>query len=265
MNWTKHESPVTRPNQLAIPVAAAIPLIRSLARIHDSDEDDTIPARFACELRRGKMADPVWYYARGEVERGPFTLTQIKALANASKLRPDDLVWKEGMENWTAARDVAELFPPASPVGDSAATNGSNGLSDTRITAEIRHRPTAPINGELRNVLHRVARVLTVVGVLVVVGTRGCESLSERNVTRLNAVAQLAGIESSGNVDAQKRSAEKAALEHQGFAFLRGIVLYMGLTVLLMGATGFVVVADRHERWLGVGLILVVLLGVISH
>src|SRR5262245_10616945 len=87
---------------------------------------DTIPARFSnSSARSDHMADPVWYYARGEVERGPFTLTQIKALANASKLRPDDLVWKEGMDNWTAAKEVAELFPPAGLVADAAATNGS--------------------------------------------------------------------------------------------------------------------------------------------
>src|SRR5688572_15925113 len=138
------------------------------------------------------MAEPVWYYARGDVERGPFTLTQIKALANASKLRPDDLVWKEGMENWTAAREVSELFPSASAglVGDSTPPNGSEVIPESKASAKGA-KSSGPLNGELRAVFQRIVRVLAWLGIALVVGTRGCESLSEQRVARLNAVAEI--------------------------------------------------------------------------
>ena len=44
------------------------------------------------------MSDSVWYYARGEQEKGPITTVQIKALSAAGKLQKDDFVWKEGMD-----------------------------------------------------------------------------------------------------------------------------------------------------------------------
>ena len=63
------------------------------------------------------MSDPIWYYARGESEQGPISSAQIKALAATGALRRDDLVWKEGMENWLPASDIDELFPNGSKKG----------------------------------------------------------------------------------------------------------------------------------------------------
>lgn len=206
------------------------------------------------------MADPVWFYARGEVERGPFTLPQIRALANASKLRPDDLVWKEGMENWTAARHVAELFPAAGLIGDPS---GSNGMG---ISAEARSAPTdsaargsSTLTNEMRDVFRRVVRALTFLGAVLVVGTYGCETLSARRVTRLAAIAEISALDKSPSVSEEKQVATRATLNHQASAFTRAVALQMGLLVLLAGAIGLMMFADRYERWLGVGVILVVI------
>jgi hypothetical protein len=211
------------------------------------------------------MADSVWFYARGEVERGPFTLTQIRALANASKLRPDDLVWKEGMDNWTVARDVAELFPPADLIGGDASGGENLGTSPTG-KAEGMTAAAAPVAGlsrETREAIQRVGRALTALGILLILGTHGCESLSARRVARLAAVADLAALENSTANEEEKRGAEKAALEHQASAMARGVALQIGLFVLLIGAAGLMIFADRYERWLGVGVILVEILVVL--
>ncbi len=215
------------------------------------------------------MAELVWYYARGDVERGPFTLPQIRALANASKLRPDDLVWKEGMENWTAARDVAELFPAAGLIGDQSGSNGSDNSVDARLTpTELAAKTSFALAGEMRDVLQRIMRVLALLGTLLVVGTSGCESLSERRVSRLAAIAEMRTLEQSATAQEEKLVANRAALEHQASAFVRGVALQLGLLVLLVGAIGLMVLADRYERWLGVGMILVVIfsaLGTFAH
>lgn len=211
------------------------------------------------------MAEPVWYYARGEVERGPFTLLQIKALANASKVRPDDLVWREGMENWTAAKEITELFPPAGLIGDSAPP------TEPGLGTEARTAPKVPgakssleYQGELQNVLRRVVRVLSVVGVVLILGTRGCESLGERHVVRLNATAEISALEKSSNAEAHKLAAAKSSLDHQKFALARGVALYLGLLVLLVGATGLMLLTDRQESWFGLGVILVVIFALLE-
>ena len=68
------------------------------------------------------MSDSVWYYAQNDQERGPVSTAELRSLAATGKLRSSDLVWKEGMEVWTAASQVKGLMPEAAP---SAAASDS--------------------------------------------------------------------------------------------------------------------------------------------
>ena len=46
------------------------------------------------------MSVPEWYYAQQGEQFGPISAVQIKQLADAGMLKPDDLVWQEGMKRW---------------------------------------------------------------------------------------------------------------------------------------------------------------------
>jgi TM2 domain-containing membrane protein YozV len=48
-----------------------------------------------------------YYIAAGSVQQGPFTVEQLRSLG----LRPDTLVWGEGMPQWQPANLVGELQP----------------------------------------------------------------------------------------------------------------------------------------------------------
>ena len=52
-----------------------------------------------------------WYYSQQKQRLGPVTDQQLKQLATSGQLRPTDLVWKKGLENWVAAQKVKGLFP----------------------------------------------------------------------------------------------------------------------------------------------------------
>src|SRR5262245_62510126 len=54
-----------------------------------------------------------WFYAEGGVQRGPIAFEELKARADQGFLRPDDLVWGEGMSDWKPAAQIDGLF--ASP------------------------------------------------------------------------------------------------------------------------------------------------------
>jgi hypothetical protein len=54
-----------------------------------------------------------WYYAHGEVKRGPYSGRQLRDLADSGSLVPTDTVWKEGLEKGALAGNVKNLFPPA--------------------------------------------------------------------------------------------------------------------------------------------------------
>lgn len=56
------------------------------------------------------MSPIEWYYAHENERAGPVPPVELKQLAAAGELLPDDLVWREGMDEWVAARNVRGLF-----------------------------------------------------------------------------------------------------------------------------------------------------------
>lgn len=55
-----------------------------------------------------------WYYAAGGQQQGPVDDAQLDALIAAGTVRPDTLVWREGLANWQPLRE-------ARPMGAAAA------------------------------------------------------------------------------------------------------------------------------------------------
>ncbi len=47
------------------------------------------------------MAEVQWYYARNDQQFGPVSAAELKQLAEAGRLSPDDLLWRGRMEQWT--------------------------------------------------------------------------------------------------------------------------------------------------------------------
>jgi hypothetical protein len=71
-----------------------------------------------------------WYYARGGQQNGPVSLEQLVEIARNGGLDPaKDLVWNQGMKDWTPAGQVPGIFgqsagperPPADPANPYAA------------------------------------------------------------------------------------------------------------------------------------------------
>lgn len=54
-------------------------------------------------------ADTKWFYTRGGQQNGPVALAELQVLMSRGQVSATDLVWREGMAQWTAARNVAEL------------------------------------------------------------------------------------------------------------------------------------------------------------
>lgn len=62
-------------------------------------------------------SDTVWWYAKGDKRFGPHTASELKAIAASGQLLSNDMVWKEGLDNWLQASSVTGLIPN----GDAAA------------------------------------------------------------------------------------------------------------------------------------------------
>lgn len=53
-----------------------------------------------------------WFYAQNGQQLGPIDDGHLHDLATSGQLRRSDLVWRDGMPNWTPAGNLPELFPP---------------------------------------------------------------------------------------------------------------------------------------------------------
>jgi hypothetical protein len=135
------------------------------------------------------MSDPVWYYARGESEQGPISTAQIKALAATGALKRDDLVWKEGMANWLPASEVKELYPAAEPKKNSPEKAAASPETATPAAAPRTRQRFLVEEADLKHHVGNLGRGLVVFGVLMVLMARGCDSLGQRKVARLQAIS----------------------------------------------------------------------------
>jgi hypothetical protein len=158
-------------------------------------------------------------------------------LIGTGNLTPEDQVWKEGMEDWTPAGEVAGLFnqvPSATP----SATPGTPAAVDTKTKLTKAAKPSTPpaspaAEAKLRSSRGRfnvqrpveifrfaafLGQPLLLVSLLLILLARGCDRLSERHVARAMAQAKLAESDFQDEWDRQKLSIEQeqAALQAKG-------------------------------------------------
>lgn len=77
-----------------------------------------------------------WYYAKHGRQEGPVTEMELRGMLESAEIAPGDLVWKEGMEDWKPAGEIAELA--SEPVEAGGGRGGQ---------VEIPSSPGAPAPG----------------------------------------------------------------------------------------------------------------------
>lgn len=70
-----------------------------------------------------------WYYAESGKQAGPFTDEQFQSLVAAGTVRPETLVWRDGLENWAPYSQVS----PAPVTG--ASTGGGDDSAGSAVAA----------------------------------------------------------------------------------------------------------------------------------
>jgi uncharacterized membrane protein len=85
-----------------------------------------------------------WYYAANNEQKGPINESELKANFAANKLPADTLVWKDGMDNWIPASQVAAFTfrqPPApakvQPSTESAPATKAAGAGNPDSTKPV--------------------------------------------------------------------------------------------------------------------------------
>ena len=73
-----------------------------------------------------------WFYAINNVEHGPVQFPQLQALVASGPLSDTDLVWKEGMANWTPVNQVSGL----TSAGNVAMGGGQVGMPHSQLPGQ---------------------------------------------------------------------------------------------------------------------------------
>ena len=58
-----------------------------------------------------------WYYSKNGIQLGPVEESELRAKLVRGEVSAADLVWREGMPDWSAAARVAELNATVPPLG----------------------------------------------------------------------------------------------------------------------------------------------------
>jgi hypothetical protein len=87
-----------------------------------------------------------WYFARENKQMGPVSSIELKRLADVGELRSDDLVWREGLAEWTLARNVHGLFEAESKPahGEETQPAAAVSLAGGVAPAEKSPQPASP-------------------------------------------------------------------------------------------------------------------------
>ena len=142
------------------------------------------------------MSEPLWFYSQDSRECGPVPLPRLIELTANGTVKPTDLVWREGMEDWTAAGKVPALFPavppphsPAPPLANSPSAKSAESALN-RAQGAMRSALA-----ELARPSSRGAQWLLIAGIALAVTARGCDKLDQRNAARLAAKQAAAAQE----------------------------------------------------------------------
>jgi hypothetical protein len=117
------------------------------------------------------MADE-WFYTQQGKQQGPVGAARLKELAAGGSLLPTDLVWKEGMANWVAARSTRGLFPSEQVAAKPLPVQAAAPLPTAEYEEEEEERPRRARRRKRRGLGAGAWAVIIggTVGVLLLVG-----------------------------------------------------------------------------------------------
>lgn len=96
-----------------------------------------------------------WYYAEGQQRQGPLPVQEIRQRFQRGQLNLDTLVWREGMAQWAALRQVVDELGLQTLADASTAT--SSGGFDLRSDYAAIDSGTAPLPAPARSAARHTA------------------------------------------------------------------------------------------------------------
>lgn len=136
-----------------------------------------------------------WFYTQDGAKCGPVDSATLKALARTGILKPDDLLWKEGMAEWKPAAASAKLFE-GNRSKQSVAASPSQ-IDDTSVAISEAEQQE-PVKPKSTHEFRRVVVLTVVLGAAAATGIHAMQWLLGWGVGSLWAVLSSVVILSCG-------------------------------------------------------------------
>jgi len=96
-----------------------------------------------------------WFYAANNEQKGPINESELKASFASGKLPADTLVWKDGMDNWTAANQVPAFSfrQPPTPAKVQPASVDAGVTTPTNAPASTVGNPSSTTPVDLSTIM----------------------------------------------------------------------------------------------------------------
>src|SRR5271170_3949167 len=96
-----------------------------------------------------------WFYAANNEQKGPINESELKASFASGKLPADTLVWKDGMDNWTAANQVPAFSfrQPPTPAKVQPTSVDSGVTTPTNAPASTVSNPSSTVPVDVASIV----------------------------------------------------------------------------------------------------------------
>lgn len=164
-----------------------------------------------------------WYFSKGGAQQGPVSTDELRSKISSGEVSAADLVWKEGMADWTPAAKVAELaVHAAAPLAPPPV---STPVAAPTYQQSPYNPPQSPVvsapqgaGGDIPNYLWQS----------IVVTILCCWPLG---IPAIIFAAKVDGLKARGEIDAA-RAASANAKKWTTIALVSGIVVIIGVIIL---------------------------------
>ena len=121
--------------------------------ISDANQVEPTSAPAAEELVTTERPSANWHYSLGDQPIGPVTLTDLRNLVTSGQLGPNELVWKESMDDWVSIQSIPELAAIATTLATDLRAIGEPQVVMTTVGSTQMGQHTSGKNSELRNLV----------------------------------------------------------------------------------------------------------------
>lgn len=159
-----------------------------------------------------------WYYSKNSQQQGPVSLDELKGKLAAGEVSKTDLVWHDGMADWTPAGQVADLAATSYPQNEGVYSKDS--------AASYPSAPPVPASTSA------VGTVPNYLWQSIVVTIFCCLPFG---IAAIVYAAKVDGLLASGNIQAAQ-AASKYAKKWMLIALIVGLVVNIVLSFIYFAA-----------------------------